>query len=225
MAVTKLEITSRRRYFDGRSFGDVGPYEDVRGTIHFAVDPAHAANRAVVDLDKAPRDGEGRVTFKGDFRLFTPADPNKANRRLLFEVVNRGRQRMPFSMSPADPEPTDLAHPGDGFLMRRGWTVAWCGWEWDVIDDPALIALDAPQALGPDGQPIQGEVLIQLQPNEQSPYFYLSHESLHPRPGLSRFFQRKPYPAADLDDPTARLTVRDSDDGERRDVPRSTWRF
>src|SRR5687768_15761096 len=152
MAVSKLEITSRRPYFGGQSFGDVGPYEDLQGTIHFAVDPLQAANRAIVDLDGAPRDGEGRVTFKSDFRLFTPAEPKKASRNLLFEVVNRGRQRMPFSMSPADPEPTNTAHPGDGFLMRRGWTIAWCGWEWDVIDDPALIGLDAPHALGPDGR-------------------------------------------------------------------------
>src|SRR5688500_11770323 len=242
MAVIKLEITSRRPYFDGRSFGEVGPYEDLQGTIHFAVDPEHAANRAIVDLDKAPRDaGEwaraslpnaprgpvpgGRVTFKGDFRLFRPADPQRANRNLLFEVVNRGRQRMPFSMSPADPEPTNNAHPGDGFLMRRGWTVAWCGWEWDVIDEPALIRLDAPQAVGPDGEPIQGEILIQFQPNERHAYQHLSHESLHPRPGLSRFFRRKPYPAADVNDPAARLTVRETDYGERTEVPRSQWRF
>ena len=225
MAVTHLEITSRRPYFGGQSFGDVGPYEDLQGSIHFAVDPDHASNRAIVDLDKAPRDTAGRVTFRGDFRLFRPADASRANRRLLFEVVNRGRQRMPFSMSPAEPEPTSAAHPGDGFLMRRGWTVAWCGWEWDVIDDHALIGLDAPQALGPDGQPIQGDVLVQFQPNERSSYFYLSHESLHPRPGLSRFFGRKPYPAAERDDPAARLTVRESDYGERREIERNRWRF
>ena len=225
MAVTKIEITSRTPYFGGQSFGDVGQYEDLRGTIHFAVDPALAANRAIVDLDKAPRDSDGRVTFKGDFRLFRPADPSRANRSLLFEVVNRGRQRMPFSQSPAEPEPTNTANPGDGFLMRRGWTVAWCGWEWDIIDDPALIGLDAPEALGEDGTPIQGEVLIQLQPNDSSSYFHLSHESLHPRPGLGRFFQRKPYPAADVDDPAARLTMRETEYGERREVPRAKWRF
>src|SRR5688500_3852566 len=225
MAVIKLEITSRRPYFDGRSFGEVGQYEDLQGTIHFAVDPEHAANRAIVDLDKAQREDAGRVTFQGDFRLFRPVDPGRANRNLLFEVVNRGRQRMPFGHAPADPEPTSNAHPGDGFLMRRGWTVAWCGWEWDVIDEPALIGLDAPQAVGPDGEPIQGEILIQFQPNERHAYQHLSHESLHPRPGLSRFFRRKPYPAADVNDPAARLMVRHTDYGERTEIPRSQWRF
>src|SRR5687767_1998131 len=93
-------------------------------------------------------------------------------------------------------EPTNNANPGDGFLMRRGWTVAWCGWEWDVIDDPALIGLDAPQALGPDGNSIQGEVLVQFQPNEPHAYQHLSHDSLHPRPGLSRRTTRTPATAS-----------------------------
>ena len=225
MAVTRIEITSHRPYAGGQSFGEVGPYEDLQGTIHFAVDPEHAANRAIVDLDKALQDANGRVTFKSDFRLFRPADASRANRSLLFEVVNRGRQRMPFSMTPAEPEPTNNAHPGDGFLMRRGWTVAWCGWEWDIIDDPALIGLDAPQALGLDGHPIQGEILVQFQPNEPHPYQHLSHDSLHPRPGLSRFFQRRPYPAADVDDQSARMTVREREYGERREIPRAKWRF
>lgn len=225
MAVTRIEITSQRPYAEGRSFGDVGKYEDLQGTVHFAVDPKHPGNRAIVDLDKAPRDASGRVTYTADFRLFRPADAARGNRSLLLEVVNRGRQHMPLCMTPADPEPTNNANPGDGFLMRRGWTVAWCGWEWDIIDDPALIGLEAPQALGADGEPIQGEILVQFQPNEPHAYQHLSHDSLHPRPGLSRFFQRRPYPAADVDDAGARMTVRASDDGPRSEVPRSTWRF
>jgi len=32
----------------------------------------------------------------------------------------------------ADPAPTDDIDVGDGFLMKRGWTVAMCGWQWDV---------------------------------------------------------------------------------------------
>ena len=225
MGVTRLEISSTRPYAAGQSFGDIGQYEDVRGTIHFAVDPEHPANRSIVDLDKAPRDAEGRVTFKGDFRLFRPTDSARANRSLLFDVVNRGRQRMLYSHAPAPAEPTDEMHPGDGFLMRRGWTVALCGWEWDVIDEPALVHFDAPQAVGSDGEPIQGEILVLFQPSEPHAYQHLSHESLNPRPGLSRFFRRKPYPAADVNDQSARLTVRDSDYSERREIPRAQWRF
>jgi len=34
-----------------------------------------------------------------------------------------------------------------------------------------------------------------------------------------------PHPAADLDDPTARLTVREHGGAPTVDVPRSAWRF
>lgn len=61
MAVVGLEITSRRPLADGATFGDVGAYERIDGIVRFAVDPEHAANRAIVDLDKAERDADGRV--------------------------------------------------------------------------------------------------------------------------------------------------------------------
>jgi hypothetical protein len=225
MSVTKLVITSRMPYAGGASFGETGAYEDLRGVIHFAVDPKHSANRAIVDLDKAARDSDGRVYFRAGFRLFAPADPARANRRLLYYVVNRGKQVMPFNMPPPPAEPTDRVDPGDGFLMRHGWTVAWCGWQWDVIDDPALIGLNAPDALGPDGKPIPGQILIQFQPNEPHRWQHLSHYALHPKPGRSRFNQHRPYSAVDVNDPEAQLFVRDSAEGPRIEIPRNRWRF
>ncbi|HXI17692.1 MAG TPA: alpha/beta hydrolase domain-containing protein [Chloroflexota bacterium] len=225
MTVTRLDITSRTPFAGGQSFGSAGPYEDVRGTIHFAVDPFHTANRRIVDLAKASRDADSRIHFKADFRLFRPADPARANRRLLLEVVNRGRQLMPFCLTPAPPEPTADVNPGDGFLMRQGWTVAWCGWQWDVIDDPALIGLDAPQALEENGLPIQGQVVIRFQPNEPHRTKHLSHYASDPRPGINRFQYHRPYPAADLNDPDAQLFVHDHPGEVRTEIPRTRWRF
>lgn len=60
MAVTALEVRSRRTYAEGRSFGSVGPYERIDGIIRFAVDPAHERNGTIIDLDKAPRDTSGK---------------------------------------------------------------------------------------------------------------------------------------------------------------------
>src|SRR5881394_3227806 len=90
MAVTHLEISRRSPFpFD---------YERIDGKLHFAVDPNNAANRRIADLDLAPRDAEGRVRFWADFVLLQPADPAKANRRLLSYVVNRGtRVGVPFN--------------------------------------------------------------------------------------------------------------------------------
>ncbi|HHZ63345.1 MAG TPA: hypothetical protein EYN53_11985, partial [Dehalococcoidia bacterium] len=90
MAVTQLDITSRTPFADGESFGDVGPYNLLEGTAHFTVDPEHPRNEAINDLELAPRDSNGQVRFSADFAMLQPADPDKGNRRILFDVVNRG---------------------------------------------------------------------------------------------------------------------------------------
>jgi hypothetical protein len=225
MAVTKLEITAREPYWDGQSFGDTGPYEKTSGRLHFAVDPTYVANTPIADLALAPRDAEGMVTFSAGFRLLQPLDPSRGNRNLLSYVVNRGRQVIPFNRPAPEVDPSETLDPGDGFLMRRGWTVAWCGWQWDVIDDPVLIGLDAPMAFNPNGTPASTEVVVQFQPAEWHAAQELSHWPQHPAPGRSRFFRHRPYPAADVDDRTATLTVRDWPGGPRSIVPRASWTF
>ena len=53
MAVVRLEIKTRQPLADGRKFDHVGCYEQLDGTAHFAVDPAHRLNCAVTDIDLA----------------------------------------------------------------------------------------------------------------------------------------------------------------------------
>jgi hypothetical protein len=215
MSVTRLEIQSRAPYQDGASFGEAGAYERLDGVIHFAVDPADPANQAIVDLDKAERGTDGRVHFAADFCLLQPADPSRGSGRLLYNVVNRGRRGTTgsFNRAPAVLVPTAEIDLGDGFLMRRGWTLAFCGWQWDVFRSPALMGLEAPQALDADGRPIQGQVLVRFQPNER-----LADHQLADR-------DHQPYAAADVDDPDAVLTVQDWADGPRTLIPRDRWRF
>ena len=64
--VTRIEIASRTDVLAEKSFGDTGPYEKMVGKVFFAVDPAHPANKRIVDIDKAPRDASGRVLFSAD---------------------------------------------------------------------------------------------------------------------------------------------------------------
>jgi hypothetical protein len=220
MAVSHLEITRRSPF--------AFEYERIDGNLHFAVDPTHPANSRIADLDKAPRDAEGKVRFWADFVLLQPADPARSNRRLLSYVVNRGlRVGVPFNRAaprlPTLP-PTDEIDPGDGFLMRRGWTVAFCGWQWDVDRQPGLMGLEAPQALGSDGQPLHGKVVVAFQPNEVHSHHHLSHWPLHPPPGRQPY-SHQPYPAARLDDPADQLFVRSSRSGERSLLAREKWRF
>ena len=78
--VVSLEIHRREPFADGISFGGAGAYEKIVGVARFAVDPNHAANRAIVGLDKAPRNSQGKVEFESDFYLLTPRDEQRQRR-------------------------------------------------------------------------------------------------------------------------------------------------
>ena len=88
MAVTRLEIKSRQPFAQGESFGEVGTYEQLDGTVHFAVDPGHRANGVITDLKLAPKNASGKVEFSSDFRMLRPTDPSQGNHRLLFDILN-----------------------------------------------------------------------------------------------------------------------------------------
>jgi hypothetical protein len=220
MSVSHLEVTGRSPF--------AHDYERIDGQLHFAVDPSHVANSRIVDLDKAPRDAAGKVRFWADFLLLQPRDASRGNRRLLYYVVNRGgRVGLPFNrFAPRLPTlpPTDEIDPGDGFLMQHGWSVLMVGWQWDIQRQPGLMGLEAPQALGPDGQPLQGQVCVAFQPNDVHSHHHLSHWPLHPPPGRQPY-AHQPYYAADVNEPNAVLYSRPSRTGPRTVVPRERWRF
>ncbi|MCH8351968.1 MAG: hypothetical protein IIB29_17110, partial [Chloroflexi bacterium] len=213
MAVTRIDISNRSNFADGASFDGVGPYELLEGTAHFAVDPLNQRNQAITDLELAPRDANGQVRFSADFAMLQPADPGQGNGRLLFDVVNRGRKTA-LSLNDV-PAATDLLAPlqaGNGFLMRHGYTVVWCGWQADVPPTPGLIGLQAPEAIGPDG-PLTGSILCQFQCNELTQHFLLAD-----RDHLS-------HSPADPDDPSATLTVQDHPNETPQPISRGDWSF
>src|SRR5262249_5703105 len=70
----------------------------------------------------------------------------------------------------------------------------------------------------------QGQVSVQFQPFEPHPDQILSHMPNSPRPGRVAI-KHRPYPAADVNDPDAVMTVRDAPAAERRVIPRECWRF
>jgi hypothetical protein len=72
MAVTALEIKTCSPFAQGTAFGDVGPYEQLDGTVYFAVDPHHPRNAGITDLKLAPRDAQGLVHYSADFRVLKP---------------------------------------------------------------------------------------------------------------------------------------------------------
>lgn len=214
MPVTKLEISARAPFAGGQSFGEMGPYEYVYGTLQFAVDPRSRVNRPIVDLDKVPAGSDGRVAFSSDFLLLKPQQPAPGG-RLLYNVINRGREQA-LSLynwrSPAGGVPPDL-DPGDGFLMRQGFTLAYCGWQVDLPAGPGMMQMQAPVAVGQDGRPVTGPSYVQFTPVKPSKSALLSDRG------------HKPVSTHSLDDPNALLTVREHPDGPARTVPRSEWQF
>ncbi|HEY5827842.1 MAG TPA: alpha/beta hydrolase domain-containing protein [Hyphomicrobiaceae bacterium] len=214
MPLTRFEITSRVPYAGGRRFGAAGAYEQVDGAAHFAVDPNHPANALICDLKLAPRNGAGLVEFAADFSVVLPVDARLANGRCIVELPNRGRRRVVAMMNCAPPDAPvgPQAHPGDGFLFARGYTVVSVGWQWDVYPSPELMGLVAPAAMA-DGKPIGGETIVEIRPNERGTTRLLA-DRIH-----------RPLPAAPGEQPGARLLVRDWEDGEDTLIPRSSWRF
>jgi len=146
--VTRIEIASRTDVLGGKPFGASGAYEKIVGKVFFSVDPAHPRNKAIVDLDRAPRDAAGRVTFSAHLYVLSPKDAAPGNGVALFDVLNRGRKNMlrDFNRAPPVPDPTAEADFGDGFLMRQGYTLVWVGWQFDIPRRNGLMALDAPPA-------------------------------------------------------------------------------
>src|SRR5438132_6563876 len=90
MPVTRFDIRLRRPLADGHAFGSVGAYEELKGRLHFAIDPVHPANERITDVTLAPRNAAGRVEFAADVSILVPVDRRRANGRLVLGGVNRG---------------------------------------------------------------------------------------------------------------------------------------
>ena len=220
MAVTRMEIVRREPYEGGRGFGAGGPYERIDAVAHYAVDPAHAANAGIVDLDLAGRDDDGRVHFSGDATFLVPADPGRANRALLLEVPNRGNRiaMRSFNMAPFDLMPTDEITPGDGFLLERGWCIAWCGWQWDVPHPSIRMGLRAP-AVPPENRTPAGRMQLRIQPDRDADSFALTDHH------VGAVGNHAPIPPLDPDEHGAELWVREHLFADPERIPRNRWTF
>jgi Alpha/beta hydrolase domain len=208
MAVESLRTVSSVPYRDG--------YEHVVAVATIALDPADPANAAIVDLARARRDRDGLVRFETDVVLLRAPRP----RGLLYMVANRGLVTgLPYSAGIPRLAPTGDIAAGDAWVLERGLSVLWAGWQWDIERRPGTVGLDAPQALGDDGEPLRGQARLGFQPVTGQARRRLADEVL---PIMGQF---QALPAADRSDPAARLTERDWFNGPPRTVPRDRWRF
>ncbi len=90
--VARIEIDRREPFADGQSFGEVGPYERLVGSLYLEVDPDDPANQRITDIHHAPVNQRGRVEVRTDFYLLKPVDPSRGSGRLLYDVNQPGWQ-------------------------------------------------------------------------------------------------------------------------------------
>jgi hypothetical protein len=184
-------------------------YEKIIGTIHFTVDPKDPRNRAVVDLDKAPVNGEGRVEFSSDLYILRPKAP-RGNGAALVDVLNRGNKVVLNGFNRGgSPDPATENDLGDRFLMRFGFTIVWVGWEFDLEDRPMTMKIHVPIAA--DHGAITGVVRATFTANAKVSEVTVTD--------LAK------YDASEPDGTDSQLTVRSQILGPRSEtIPRSQWR-
>ncbi|WP_422017872.1 alpha/beta hydrolase domain-containing protein [Reyranella sp.] len=207
-----LEIEKVEPLADGAAFGEAGAYERVIAVARGEVDPMSPANRGVALIDKAPRNAAGKVEYATSVFILRPKDSTRGNGRILYEVNNRGR-KMLFGNIADGPQgvndPKTLADLGNAFPLRLGYTIVWSGWDPDAPRANMGLALTAPVATD-NGQPIVQTVREEWVSGTRVGVletFKLSHE------------------AATLEQPRARLTVRERADDEPRELPLNQWSF
>jgi len=217
--ITEVVITSiESPTFEGLSFPPVGQYERLSGIAKGELDPNDPLNAGVVNIDKAPRNVRGNVEYDVDVYILKPVDLTKGNGRILYNVLNRGGKGGLLSAfndeSSGGNDPRLAAHAGNGFLMGKGYTIVWIGWQTaypiagQSAGDGSRLAIGGgrmmarfPIPTNPDGTPIVA----------------LSREEFIVESNASPFVGNLTYPAANLNPALASLTVR-----ERQADPRQT---
>ena len=193
--VTRVEITRRADL-------SYAGYEKLDGRVYFTVDPANRRNTVIVDLDRAPKNAQGRVEFSADFYALRPK--TGGNGVAIVDVVNRGNRvtRM-FNRVTAGSDP-DV---GDGFLVRRGFTIIAVGGEFDL---PA--AGDGLRIRVPSAEGVAGIVRTVIEVDRRAPTYRLAEDV-------------PAYPPVDPGGSDSTLTVRDRLSDAPQTIPRGQWRL
>jgi Alpha/beta hydrolase domain len=197
--------------FGGKSFGVVGPYERISGQIIGEVDPKDPRNAIIIDVGLAPKNPNGTVTYSTDFQILRPLDRTRGNKRLVYEITNRGRTNVLGTLNDSKTE-NDVESSGDagnGFLMRQGYVVLESGWDFSAPRNAKAFTATVPVAKNADGSSITG----------------LNTEEFVIDKAATPAQQRLTYPAASADKSKASLTVRKNYGDTPVPVPAAEWDY
>jgi Alpha/beta hydrolase domain len=213
----RLQIDRMEAFAAGMEFGATGSYVRIDGTAQGELDPRHPLNTAIVNLDKAPRNARGLVEYEVDFNIMRPAEVSRGNRKILYEVVNRGRKNLlpvlheaPETSPECFNDPTTATDAGSGFTFRSGYTLVWSGWDPDAPRANHGLGMRAPVATDA-GAPIVKTIRDEFVFGTRVP--------------TTRLTAPLSYEAATLDQGQARLTVRTREGEARTEIPPTQWAY
>jgi hypothetical protein len=211
--VIQINITTvESPTFGAASFGSVGQYERIEGTITGEVDSRNPLNSVIVDIGLAtPKNANGTVGYSADFQILRPIDLNKGNHRVLFDLPNRGRATLLTTLNDSKTanDTTTSGSPGNGFLMNQGYTIVEGGWDITAPQRTALFGVTFPVAKKKDGSTITGRATEE---------FVIDKNATPASEPLT-------YAAASADKSKAFLTVRENYGDTPQLVPSSGWDY
>lgn len=210
--ITKVQITTTESpTFGGYSWPGVGQYEKIVGKAFGEVDPADPKNALITDIGLAPQNARGNVEYSFDFYILKPIDLTKGAHKVMYEPPNRGSKLWAnFGRVTGGNDPGSITDPAvlaNAFLMPRGYTMVWSGWDKSAGTSTANFnaTITLPIARNTDGSSITGPAYEYIVTSGTS--FTLS------------------YPAAASDKTTATLTHRVHLDDPPMVIPASGWQY
>jgi hypothetical protein len=211
--ITEIDVntaTSQASIYSGQTFGVVGAYRMINGTVKGEVDPHDPLNAVIVDIDLAPRNSRGMVEYSTDFQLLAPMDLSKGNHRIVYDVTNRGGANVLAILNDGGAQSTSTpGAPGNGFVFNQGYTVLATGWDITVAQGGSSFGVTVPVAKNRNGTSITGPALEEFDIDAGS---MPSSESLT-------------YAAASADKSKALLTVRANFGDTPIAMPSSSWDY
>jgi Alpha/beta hydrolase domain len=214
--IARFVVQRKELFAGGHEFPITGAYEKLVGKVYGEVDPKSRLNKIIVNLDKAPRNKRGKVEYWSDFCILKPVDMARGNGKIFYDAPNRGGKRIVAFLNdaPQSNDPSTIEDAGNGFLMRQGYTIVWCGWQGDLMPQKNWLVMGVPVAKinGKEiTRPVRTEIVVEEKGIKSQP--------------LSGDERVKSYPAASLNKSLATLTVREKGYGRRILVSESQWEF
>ena len=213
--IVKFEVTSKQSpTFGGHSFAGVGQYERLVGRAYGELEPNDPRNALIVDLALAPRNAAGKVEYSHTFYILKPIDLSKGAHKAMYEPPNRGgKTHNALNRGAGGNDPgavTNAATLNGTFLLPRGYTMIWSGWDYSAGTSTANFnsTITLPVAKNLDGSTITGPVYEYIvMGNNTTTSFELN------------------YAAATLNQATAKLTHRQKLNDVPTVIPASGWEY